>query len=61
MLANSLPHRIQAVLFDGDFDGANAAEKKFQEIVAGAESEGFRAVTLLDEMEFHAKLNASRV
>ena len=47
------------VLFDGDYDGANAAEKKFQEIVAGAESEGFKTWTQLDEMEFHAKLKAA--
>ena len=49
------------VLFDGDFDGEKAAADKFQEIVARAESDGFRAVTLFEEMEFHEKLRSSRI
>jgi hypothetical protein len=45
------------LLFDGDYDSASAAEKKFQEIVAGAEAEGFKKMPriLLDEREFPHK------
>src|SRR6185437_14952594 len=44
------------VLFDEDFQGLDAAGKKFDELVKDSEASGFRRVTLMDEMEFQAKL-----
>jgi hypothetical protein len=47
------------VLFDGDFKSLEAAHTKFDEIVKQAEAEGFRAVTIIEELEFQANLRAS--
>jgi len=44
------------VFFDGDFQGLDAAGEKFDQIVNEAQKQGFRLVTLMDELEFQAKL-----
>jgi hypothetical protein len=46
-------------LFDGDFQGLDAAAKKFDEMVKEAQAQGFRSVTLLDELRFQAKLQGA--
>ena len=48
-----------AVLFDGDFQCLDAAGEKFQQIVREAQEQGFRPVTLMDEMQFQAKLRGA--
>lgn len=49
------------VIFDGDFQGAEAAGKKFDELVREAQRQGFKNVSVMDEMEFQAKLRKSSV
>jgi hypothetical protein len=44
------------VLFDGDFQGLDAAGEKFDQIIKEAQAQGFRLVTLIDELKFQAKL-----
>ena len=44
------------VLFDEDFQGLDAAAKKFQALVAEAQACGFKPITLMDLLEFEAKL-----
>jgi len=44
------------VLFDEDFQGLDGAGKKFDELLKQSRAEGFKPVTLLDEMAFQAKL-----
>jgi hypothetical protein len=41
-----------AVLFDGDFQGLDAAGEKFEQIVKEAQAQGFRAISL---MEFQSR------
>jgi hypothetical protein len=47
------------ILFDGDFQGLEAAAKKLGEIVKEAQAQGFRLVTLMDELKFQAKLTGA--
>jgi hypothetical protein len=47
-----------SVLFDRDFTGLDAAIEKFRGLVKEAEEQGFKRVTLIDELEFQAKLRA---
>jgi hypothetical protein len=44
------------ILIDEYFPGLDAAGKKFKEIVEQAEAKGYRPVSIMDEMEFQAKL-----
>lgn len=48
------------LLFDRDFNGLDSTVKQFQQLVAEAEKNGFRAVTIMDELEFEEKLRRSR-
>jgi hypothetical protein len=43
------------ILVDEDFAGLDAAGKKFKEMAEDAQKRGFKAVTLMDELEFQAK------
>jgi len=43
------------ILLDEDFVGLAAAGKKFKEMAEDAQRRGFKAVTLMDELEFQAK------
>jgi hypothetical protein len=47
------------VLFDKDFQGLDAAGKKFDELIKESEGQGFKGCTLMDEMEFQAKLKGN--
>jgi hypothetical protein len=47
------------VLFDGDFQGLDAAGKKFDQIVKEAQGQGFKSVSFIDELEFQSKLSES--
>jgi hypothetical protein len=44
------------LLMDEDFQGADAAGKRFHEILKGSVENGFKPVSLWDEMEFQANL-----
>jgi len=48
------------MLFDEDFDGLEAASKKFGELVTKARSEGFQEMSFIELLEFEAKLQGSR-
>ncbi len=48
-----------AILFEGDFQGLDAAGKKFQQMVQEAQAQGFKPVTLMDELQFQAKLRGA--
>jgi hypothetical protein len=54
------PDEEPKVLFDGDFQGFDAAAKKFKQIVEEAIANGFKQVTLMDEMEFQMKLKGAK-
>lgn len=47
------------VLLDEDFDGLDAAAKRFQDLVAEAEKLGFQRITMMDILEFEDKLRRS--
>jgi len=47
-------------LFDQDFEGLEAAGKKFGEIIKQAQADGFEPITFWDMLEFEAKLQTSR-
>jgi hypothetical protein len=47
------------VLFDEDFDGLEAATKKFSELVTRAKNEGFQELSMFELLEFEAKLRGS--
>ena len=47
------------VLFDGDFEGFQAAAERFDQIVTDAEARGFKKRSFIDEIEFEAKLRDS--
>jgi len=44
------------VLIDADFNGLDEAVKKFAQIVKETQAQGFKEVTVMDELEFNAKL-----
>lgn len=44
------------ILFDKDFQGLDAAGKQFDQMMQDAQAQGFKPVTLVDELEFQAKL-----
>ena len=48
------------VLIDEDFEGLEAAAKKFEHFIANAKSQGFKEKTVLEELEFEAKLKEMR-
>jgi hypothetical protein len=48
------------LLSDDDFEGFEAAAKKFDELARAAEAQGFRVVSMMDELEFQAKLRQSQ-
>lgn len=48
------------VLFDGDFNGLEPASKKFSELVAQAQKDGFEEMSFIDLLEFEAKIQGSR-
>lgn len=56
VISDDDPH----VLVDCDFQGLDAAGNKFKEISERAHADGFQPITLIDEMEFQAKLRESR-
>lgn len=43
-------------LFDGDFQGLEIAGKKFDELLELSLAEGFNPISVIDAMEFQAKL-----
>jgi hypothetical protein len=47
------------VLFDGDFQGLDAAGEKFERIVNEAQAQGFRSISLIDEQKFQSKLRGN--
>ncbi len=47
------------VLFDEDFKGLSTAVKRFTLLIEEAVRNGFRQVTLLDELEFQSKLRGT--
>jgi len=47
------------VLFDGDFQGLDAAGEKFEQITKEAQAQGFRSISLIDELEFQSKLKGT--
>ncbi|SRR5258708_5185566 len=44
------------VLFDDDFNGLQAAVQRFTRMLEEANAQGFKEVTMMDELEFNAKL-----
>jgi hypothetical protein len=48
------------VLIDEDFHGLDAAGKKFKEIAEDTQKRGFKPVTLMDELEFQAKVREQK-
>jgi hypothetical protein len=48
------------VLFDGDFQGLDAAGEKFEQIVKEAQEQGFKSISLFDVMEFRSKLERAK-
>jgi len=44
------------ILIDADFNGLDEAVKKFAQIVKETQAQGFKEVTMMDELEFTAKL-----
>jgi hypothetical protein len=44
------------ILIDADFNGLDEAVKKFAQIVKETQAQGFKEVTMMDELEFSAKL-----
>ena len=44
------------ILIDADFNGLDEAVRKFTQIVKEAQAQGFKEVTMMDELEFNAKL-----
>jgi hypothetical protein len=47
------------VLFDDDFKASETAGEKFRQIVKEAQEQGFRAVSLFEELEFQARRRAT--
>jgi hypothetical protein len=43
------------VLFDEDFQGLDAAAKKFEELVAEAQTRGFKPITIMDVLNSEAR------
>jgi len=48
------------VLCDQDFQGLEAAAKKFGEVVKEAEAQGFKTVSVIDQLEFEDRLRRSK-
>ena len=48
------------LLFDKDFDGMDAAARHFEELVKQAVAEGFKIMSMWDQIEFEEKLRASK-
>ncbi len=48
------------VLIDHDFKGLDSAGKKFTQVVKDAIANGYKPITLMDEMEFQAKLSGMK-
>jgi len=48
------------ILFDQDFDGLEAAGKKFVELVKQTEADGFTPISLWDIVEFERKLQGAQ-
>jgi hypothetical protein len=48
------------LLFDEDFDGMDAAVTQFEKLENQAVEEGFKIMSLWDQIEFEEKLRASR-
>jgi len=47
------------LLFDDDFNGLEAASKKFTQLVTQARKEGFREMSFIELLEFESKLQGS--
>jgi hypothetical protein len=48
------------LLFDKDFNGMDAAARQFDEIVNQAVAEGFKIMSMWDQIEFEEALRASK-
>jgi len=48
------------VLFDQDFDGLDSAAKQFEQLIAGAQKQGFKPITMMDILEFEDKARRSQ-
>jgi hypothetical protein len=56
----SIDHQNTKLLSDGDFNGLEAAEKKFKELVDDAMKEGFEVLSFPDHADFEQKLRESK-
>lgn len=48
------------VLFDKDFIGLDSAVKQYRQLIAEAQAQGFRQMTMLDILEYEDRLRHSR-
>jgi hypothetical protein len=47
------------VLFDKDFNGLDPAAKQFEQLIEGAQRQGFKPMTMVDIIEFEDKARRS--
>ena len=48
------------VLFDQDFNGLDSAAKQFEQLIADAQKQGFKPITMMDILEFEDKARRSQ-
>jgi hypothetical protein len=56
----SIDHKNTKLLSDNDFNGLEAAEKKFKELVDDAMKQGFKELSVVDHADFEQKLRESK-